>query len=188
MINLLEITQFRSSGDQDFLYLISSANCRLLITASSLFTVESVSHVNSLWPMDHSTPGFPVLHYPLSLLKLMSIESVMRSTILSSVVPFSSCLQSFPASGSFPVSIGTSTSAPILPINIQGWSPLGLTGLILHSKGLWRVFSNTTFQKHQFSNAQPFFFWSNCHIHTWWLEKPRLWLFGSFLKKLFLLQ
>ena len=102
-------------------------------------------------------------------------------TILSSVIPFSSCLQSFPASGSFPMSwlfasggqsIGASTSASVLPMNIQGWFPLGLTGLIsLQTKGLSRVFSNTTIQKHQFFSAQPSL-WSNSHIHTWLLEKP----------------
>ena len=81
-------------------------------------------------------------------------------TISSSVVPFSSCLQFFPASGSFPrsqffasggQSIGTSDSASVLPMNIQGWFPLGLTGWIsLQSKWLSRVFSSTTVQKHQF--------------------------------------
>ena len=73
-----------------------------------------------------------------SLLKFMSIELVMPSNHLNLVVPFSSCLQSYPAWGPFPMSI-------------QGWLPLGLTGLIsLLSKGLWRVFSSTTVQKHQF--------------------------------------
>ena len=96
-------------------------------------------------------------------------------TISSSVVPFSSCLQSFPASGSFLMSqlftsdgrrIGASASASVLPKNIEGWFPLGLTGLIsLQSKGLLRVFSNTTVQKHQFFGLQPSF-WSNSHIHT----------------------
>ena len=91
-------------------------------------------------------------------------------TISSSVVPFSSCLQSFPASGSFPMSqfftsggqsIGASASASVLPMNIQDWSPLGWTGLIsLQSKGLSRVFSNTTVQKHQFFSAQ-LSLWSN---------------------------
>ena len=86
-------------------------------------------------------------------------------TILSSVVTFSSCIQSFPASGSFPMSqffasggqsIGVSASASVLPVNIQDWFHLGLTGLIsLLSKGLWRVFSNTTVQKHQFFGIQP---------------------------------
>ena len=85
-------------------------------------------------------------------------------TISSSVVPFSSCPQSFPASGSFPVtqlftsggqSIGISASVPVLPLNIQDWFPLAWTGLIsLQSKGLSRVFSNTTVQKHQFFTIQ----------------------------------
>ena len=85
-------------------------------------------------------------------------------TISSSVVPFSSCLQSFPASGSFPVSqffasggqsVGVSASASVLPMNTQDWSPLGWTGWTsLQSKGLSRVFSNTTVQKHQFFGAQ----------------------------------
>ena len=102
-------------------------------------------------------------------------------TISSSVVPFSSCLHSFPALRSFPMSqfftshgqiIGASASASVLPMNTQDWSPLGWTGWIsLQSKGLSRVFSNTTVQKHQFFGTQlssP----SNSHIHTWPLEKP----------------
>ena len=102
-------------------------------------------------------------------------------TISSSVIPFSSCLQSFPASGSFPMSqfftsgglsIRVSASASVLPMNIQDWSPLGWTGWIsLQSKELSRVFSNTTVQKHQFFSAQPSF-WSNSPICTWLLEKP----------------
>ena len=85
-------------------------------------------------------------------------------TISSSVIPFSSCLQPFPASGSFPMSqfftsggqsIGASASASVLPMNIQDWFPLGWTGWIsLLSKGLSRVFSNTTVQKHQFFSNQ----------------------------------
>ena len=102
-------------------------------------------------------------------------------TISSSVIPFSSGLQSFPASGSFPMSqffasggqsIGVSASASNLPMNIQDWFPLGWTGWIsLQSKGLSRVFSNTTVQKHQFFGAL-LSLWSNSHIHTWLLEKP----------------
>ena len=102
-------------------------------------------------------------------------------TISSSVVSFSSRLQSFPASGSFPMnqffasggqSFGVSASASVLPVNIRGWFPLGLTSLIsLQSKGLSRVFSNTTVQKHQFFNAQ-LSLWSNSHVYTWLLEKP----------------
>ena len=94
-------------------------------------------------------------------------------TISSSVISFSSCLQSSPASGSFPTSwLFTSggqsilASAPDLPMNIQDWFPLGLTGLIsLQSEGLSRVFSNTTVQKHQFFSTKTFL-WSNSHIHT----------------------
>ena len=99
-------------------------------------------------------------------------------TISSSVAPFSSCLQSFPASGSFPMcwlfaSGGESirASASVLPVSIQGWFPLGLTGLIsLLSKGLSRVFSSTTVWKHQFFGTQPSL-WSNCHTSTWLLGK-----------------
>ena len=103
--------------------------------------------------------------------------------ISSSGVPFSSCLQSFPASGSFQMrqfftsggqSIGVSASTSVLPMNFQGWFPLGLTDLIsLKSKGLSRVFSNTIVQKHQFFSAQPSL-WSKSHIHIWLLEKPQL--------------
>ena len=100
--------------------------------------------------------------------------------ISSSVVPFSSCPQSLPASESFPMSqlfasggqsIGVSVSASDLPINTQDWFPLEGTGWIsLQSKGLSRVFSNTTVQKHQFFGAQPSS-QSNSHIHTWPQEK-----------------
>ena len=102
-------------------------------------------------------------------------------TISSSVVPFSSCLQSFPPSGSFPMiqffasggqSIGVSASISVLPMNIQDWFPLGWTSWIsLQSKGLSRVFPNTTVQKHQFFGTQ-LSLWSNSHIHPWLLEKP----------------
>ena len=101
--------------------------------------------------------------------------------ISSFVVPFSSCPRSLPASGSFPMnqlftwggqSTGISASASVLPMNTQDWSPSGWTGWIsLPSKGLSRVFSNTTVQKHQFFCAQVSL-WSNSHIHTWPLEKP----------------
>ena len=101
--------------------------------------------------------------------------------ISSSVVPFSSCPQSLPASESFPMSqlfawggqsTGVSAVASFLPKNTQGWSPLEWTGWIsLQSKGLSRVFSNTTVQKHQFFSVQ-LSSQSNSHIHTWLLEKP----------------
>ena len=111
-------------------------------------------------------------------------------TISSSVDPFFSCLQSFPASGSFLTSclfasggqsIGASTSASVLPMNIQDWFPLGLTGLIsLQPKELSRVFSNTPIQKYPFFRDQ-FSLWSNSHIHLWLLEKSQLWLCGPLL-------
>ena len=101
--------------------------------------------------------------------------------ISSSVVPFSSCPQSLPASNSFPMSqlftwggqsTGVSALASVLPKKSQGWSHSEWTGWIsLQSKGLSRVFSNITVQKHQFFGAQPSS-QSNSHIHTWLLEKP----------------
>ena len=110
--------------------------------------------------MDCSTSGFSVLHY-LQEFKFLSTELVMLYNHLILCCSFSSCPQSFPASGSFPInqlftsggqSSGASASASVLPMNIQGWFPLGLTDLIsLLSKGLSRVFSSTTIWKHQFS-------------------------------------
>ena len=125
-----------------------------------------------------------------SLLNSCSLSWWCHPTISSSVVPFSSRLQSFPASGSFPRSqffasrgqtIGASAS--VLPMNIQDWFPLGWTGLIsLMSKGLSRVFPNTTVEKHQFFGAQ-LSLQSISHIHTWLLDKPQFWLDGPFLAK-----
>ena len=133
-------------------------------------------------PMNHSTPGLPVHHreptlwaHPNSCVSCRWCHPV----ISSSVVPFSSCPQSLPASESFPMSqlfawggqnIGVSASASVLPMNTQDWSPLGWTGWIsLQSKGLSRVFSSTTVQKYQFFGAQ-LSSQSNSHIHTWPLE------------------
>ena len=132
-------------------------------------------------PMDCSKLGFPVLHHLLELAQthVHRVSDAFQPS--HPVFPFSSCLQSFPASGSFPMSqlfisggqsIGVSPAASVLPMNIQDWFPLGLTGFIsLQSKGLSRVFSNTTAQKHQFFSIQPSF-WFNSYIHTWLLEKP----------------
>ena len=110
-----------------------------------------------------------------------SLSQWCHPIISYSVVPFSSCLQSFPPSGSFPMSqfftsggqsIGVSVSASVLPMNIQDWLPLGWTNWIFsQSKGLSRVFSNTTVQKHKFWGTQLSSL-SNSHIHTWPLEKP----------------
>ena len=118
-----------------------------------------------------------------SLLKLMSIDSVTPSNHLILCCSFSSRLQSFPASGSFPVSqflpsggqsIRISAAASVLPMNIQDWFSPGWTGLISSQpKGLSRVFSITTVQKHQFFSAQVSI-WSNSHIHTWLLKNQAL--------------
>ena len=113
-------------------------------------------------------------------------------TLSSSAIPFSSCLQSCPESGSFPISqlfasggqrIGISASASVLAMNVQDWFPLGWTDWIsLQSKGLAQVFSNTTVQKHQSFGAQVSL-WSKFHIHSWLLEKPELSLDGPLLAK-----
>jgi len=133
-------------------------------------------------PMDCSTPGLPVHHQLLELTKIhVHQESVMPSNHLILGRPLllpPSILQSirsFPVSEFFAwggQSIGASASASVLPMNIQNWFPLGYTGWIsLQSKGLSRVFSNTTVQKHQYFGAQPSS-QSNSHIHTWPQEKP----------------
>ena len=115
-----------------------------------------------------------------------------HSTISSSVIPSSFCLQSFLASGSFPMSqffasggpsIGVSASASVLPMNIQDGFPLWLTGWIsLQSKGFSRVFFSIPIQKHPFFGIQPALYY-NFRIHTWLLEKPYLWLDGPLLAK-----
>ena len=124
-------------------------------------------------PCPSPTPGVHLNPCPLSWW--------CHPTISSSVVPFSPCPHSFPASGYFPMnqlftsggqSIEVSDSTSVLPKNTQDWSPLGWIGLIsLQSKGLSRVFSNTTVQKHQFFGSQTSL-WSNSHIHMRLLEKP----------------
>ena len=135
------------------------------IEGRSHVSVQSLSHI---WLFE--TPGTAARHASLSItnsrsiLKLMSVELVMPSNHLILCCPFFSCLYSFPALRSFPMSqflasggqsIGGEASASILPMNIQDWFPLGWTGWIsLQSKGLSRVFSNTTVQKHQFFGAQ----------------------------------
>ena len=147
-------------------------------------SVSSVQLLSCVWLF--ATPWTAACQASLSItnsrssLKLMSIESVMPSNHLIICHPLSSHLQSFPASGSFPVSlffesggqsIGASASASVLPMNIQDWFSLELTGLIsLQSKELSRVFSNITVQKHQFFGAQ-LSLWSHSHIHTWLLLK-----------------
>ena len=177
-------------GFKDSQLVFGVSTLRLLIPTHPLFlkyiiiqntqqkfsSVQSLSHV---WLF--ATPWTAACQASLSitnswsLLKLTSVELVMPS---SHHIPFS-CLQSFPASESFPMSqfftsggqsIEVSASASVLPVNIQDWFPLGWTGWIsLQSKGLLRVFSNTTVQKHQFFSSQ-LSLWSNSHFHTWPLE------------------
>ena len=128
-------------------------------------------------PVECSITGSSVLTISWSLLKLTSVELVMPFNHLIICSPFSFCLQSFPASGSFPLSQLLASNgqsigplASVLPVNIQGWFPLELTGLIsLQSTGLSRVFSSTTVQRHQFFGTQPSL-WSSSHIHTWLLK------------------
>ena len=146
----------------------------------TLFSHSVVS--DSLQPREpqHARPPCPsptLGVYPSSC----PLSRWCHPTISSSVIPFSSHLQSFPASGSFPMSqfftlggpsICASASASVFPMNIQDWLLLRWTGWIsLHCKGLSRVFSNTTVQKHHSFSAQ-LSLWSNSHIHTWLLEKP----------------
>ena len=114
--------------------------------------------------MNRSTQGLPVNHQLPEFTHSCPLSQWCHPAISSSVIPFSSCPQSLPASGSFQInqlfasggqSIGVSASASVLPMNTQDWSPSGWTGWIsLQSKGLSRVFSNITVQKHQFFGAQ----------------------------------
>ena len=156
-----------------------------IICLQSPFSSGQFSHsvvYNSLQPrgLKHARPPCPS-PTPGACPNSCPSSRWCHPTILFSVIPFSSCFQSFPASGSFPMSqfftsggqsIGASASASVLPMNVQDWFPLGLMGWIsLQSKGLSRVFSNTTVKKHQFFGAQ-LSLWSNSYIHTWLLEKP----------------
>ena len=128
-------------------------------------------------PMHCNTSGFPVLHHLLEFAQI-HVHQWCHPTFLFSVTSFSSCLPFFPASGSFLMSQlfasgGQSIGASVLvlPMNIQDWFPLGLTGLTsLQAKGLSRIFSNTIVQEHQFFDPQPSLR-LNSHIHTWLLEK-----------------
>ena len=153
---------------RSFLYSSSLYACYLFLISSAsvqFSSVQSLSHVRLCDPMNRSTPGLPVHHQLLEFTQThvhRVSNAIHPSHPLSS--PFSSCTQSLPASGSFPVgqlfasggqSIGVSASVSVLPMNTHDWSPLGWTGWIsLQSKGLSRVFSNTTVQKHQFIGTQ----------------------------------
>ena len=136
-------------------------------------------------PMDSSMPGLPVPHH-LSEFAQVHVHCISDChPAISSSDSFSFCSQSFPASGTFPMShlfasddqdTGASASASVFLVNIQGWFPSRLTGLTsLLSKGLLGVFSSTTVQKHQFFGVLPSL-WSNSHNHMWPLGRPQPWL------------
>ena len=152
---------------------------------SVLYSSVQFSHSvvsDSLRPhgLQHTRPSCPS---PISRIHPNSspLSQWCHPTFSSSVIPFSSCPHSFPASGSFQMSQLFASGAKILEfqlqhqsfqMNTQDWSFFGWTGWIsLQSKGLSRVFSNTTVQKHQFFSTQ-LSLWSNSNIHTWLLEKP----------------
>ena len=151
----------------DMMLLLSSSHSVI----SDSFRPHVLQHARL--PCPSQSPGVCLNSCPLS--------QWCHPTISSSVIPFSSSLQSFPASGSFLMSqlftwggqtMGVLLSASVYPVNIQDRFPLGWTGSIsLQSKGLSRFFSNTTVQKRQFFGTQ-LSLWSNSHIHTWLLEKP----------------
>ena len=159
---------------ESYIYLIPQQLLKVVVQLPSHLQLFSIP-----WTAAHQASRSFTVSW--SLLKFMPLSQWCYLTISSSATLFSFGLQSFLASRSFPVSrlfksagqrIGVSASASVLPMNIQGWFPFGMTGLIsLQSKRLSRVFSTTTVWKHQFFGAQPSL-WSNSHIHTWLLENP----------------
>ena len=172
-----KVRQHSVHGDQLRLH----GNLMISSSIQCFSSVQSLSRVRLfVTPWQHARPPCPS---PTPRVHSDSRPSSQwyHPAISSSVVPFSSCPQSLPESESFPMSqlfawggqsIGVSALASFLPKKSQGWSPSKWTGWIsLHSKGLSRVFSNTTVQKHQFFGAQPSS-QSNSHIHTWPQEKP----------------
>ena len=156
------------------------SDCMHVLAIVNQFSCSVVS--DSLWPhgLQHTRPSCPSAT-PGVYSNSCPSSWWCHPTISSSVVPFSSCLHSFPASWSFPMSqffasggqsVGVSASTSVPPMNIQHWFPLGWTSWIsLQSRGLSRVFSNTTAQKHQFFGVQ-LSSQSNSHIYTWLREKP----------------
>ena len=149
--------------------------------------VQLPSRVQLCDPMDCSTPGLPVPHHLQEFAQhhVHCISDAVQSS--HPLTPFSFCPWSFPASGTFPTShlfasddqnTGVSASALVLPVNIQGWSPLRLTDLIsLLSKGPSGVFSSTTIQRHRFFGVLPSLR-SSSHNRTWPLGRPYPWLYG----------
>ena len=175
---------WKSLDSREYVILNIYAFCPVSSGNNQSYTVQFSSSVvsDSFWPHE-SQCARPSCPSPSPGVHSDSRPSSQwcHPAISFSVVPFSSCPQSFPASGFFLMSqlfawggqsIGVSASASVLQMNTQDWSPLGWTGWIsLPSKGLTRVFSNTTVQKHQFFGAQ-LSSQSNSHIYTWSLDKP----------------
>ena len=166
-------------------------------TANFYFSSVQFSHSvvsDSSWPHgpQHTRPPCP-LPTPRACSNSGLLSRWCHPIISSSVVPFSSCPQSFPASGSIQMSqlfvsggqsIGVSASTSVLPINTQDWSPLGWTGWIsLQSKGLFKSLLQHHSSKASILWHSAFFMVSNSHIHMWLLEKPELWLDGPLLTK-----
>ena len=159
--------------------------CHLDLFLLVCFQFSSVQLLSCVWlfatPWTTAHQASCSLPTPRVYPNSCSLSQWCHPTVSSSVIPFSSCPQSCPASGSFQMSqlfvsgsqrTGVSASTSVLPMNTQGWFTLGWTGWIsLQSKGLWRLFSNTTVQKHQFFCTQ-LSLQSNSHIHTRLWEKP----------------
>ena len=153
-----------------YTYILILLSCCSVAKSCPTLRLHELQHTRLLCPS--LSPGVSSNSCPLSWW--------CHPTILSYAISFSCFPQSFPASGFFQMSqfftsggqsIGVSASASVLPMNTQDWSPLGWTGWIsLQSKGLSRVFSNTTVWKCQFFGAQPSL-WYSSHIHTWLLKK-----------------
>ena len=179
-ILVLSLIPYRRTHNSIFLR--TSENTSLMFFSSVQFSQSCLILCD---PIDCSSPGLPVHHQlpEFTETHVHWIGDAIQPSHPLSEKPFSFHLQSFPASGSFQMSqffpsggqsIGASASTSVLSMNIQNWFPLGLTGLIsLQFKGLSRVFSNTTVQKHQFFGAQPSL-WSSSYISMWLLEKPYL--------------
>ena len=160
----------------NIIWLLKERNCWHKLQHGQFSSLSCVQLFATPWTAAHQASLSITNSW--SLLKLMSIESVMPSYHLILCGPLLLLPSIFPSIGSFPMSqffasggqsIGVSASTSGLPMNAQDWSPLGWTGWI--TKGLSRVFSNTIVQKHQFFGDQ-LSLWSNSHIHTWLLEKP----------------
>ena len=171
----------RNPAELYHFHIVNALLFHTLLSCHFMFSLVPQVVSDSLQPhgLQHSRLPCPSLT-PGACSNACPLSQWCHPTISSSIGPFSSCRQSYPASESIPMSqffasgvqsIGASASASFLPMNIQHWFPLGLTGLIpLQSKGFSRVFSDTTVQQHQFFSTQ-LFLCSNSHSPTWLIEK-----------------